>query len=72
MKTEIECLPCFLRQTVIALRQLDSLQDDLRQELLHEVLSIIQKADMNKPPAYTTTFIHRTIRDRIGQDPSKK
>ena len=72
MKTEIECFPCFLRQTVIALKQLDGLQDDLRQEILHEVLSIIQKADMNKPPAYSTTFIHRTIRDRIGQDPFKK
>jgi len=72
MKTEIECFPCFLRQTVIALKQLDGLQDDLRQEILHEVLSIIQKADMNKPPAYSATFIHRTIRDRIGQDPFKK
>lgn len=72
MKTELECFPCFLRQTVIALKQLDGLQDNLRQEILHEVLSVIQKADMNKPPAYSTTFIHRTIRDRIGQDPFKK
>ncbi len=72
MKTEIECFPCFLRQTVIALKQLDGLQDDLQQEILHEVLSIMQKADMDKPPAYSTTFIHRTIRDRIGQDPFKK
>jgi hypothetical protein len=72
MKTELDCLPCFLRQTVIALKQIVGLQDDLRQEILHEVLSIIEKADMNKPPAYSTTFIHRTIRDRIGQDPFKK
>jgi uncharacterized protein with ATP-grasp and redox domains len=72
MKTEIECFPCFLRQTVIALKQLNGLQDDLRQKILHEVLSIIQKADMNKPPAYSTTYIHRTIRDRIGKDPFKK
>ena len=72
MKTELECFPCFLRQTVIALKQLDNLQDDLRQEILAEVLSIIQNADMNKPPAYSTTFIHRTIRERIGQDPFKK
>lgn len=72
MKTEIECFPCFLRQTAIALKQIDGLQDDLRQEILHEVLSIIQKADMNKPPAYSTTFIHRAIRDRVGYDPFKK
>lgn len=72
MKTDIECLPCFLRQTVIALKQFEGLQDELRQEILHEVLSIIEKADMSKPPAYSTTFIHRTIRARTGQDPFKK
>ncbi len=72
MRTELECLPCFLRQTVIALKQIEGLQDDLRQEILHEVLSIIEKADMNKPPAYSTTFMHRAIRNKIGQDPFKK
>jgi damage-control phosphatase, subfamily I len=72
MKTEIECFPCFLRQTVIALKQIDGLQDNLQQEILQEVLSIIQKTDINKPPAYSTTFIHRAIRDRIRHDPFKK
>jgi uncharacterized protein with ATP-grasp and redox domains len=71
MKTHIECFPCFLRQTVIALKQLNCLQD-LQQEIFHDVFSIMQKADMNKPPAYTTTFIHRTIRDRLGLDPFRK
>jgi hypothetical protein len=71
MKTQIECFPCFLRQAVIALRQLDGLQD-LHREIFQDVLSIMQKADMSKPPAYTTTFIHRAIRDRLGQDPFKK
>ena len=72
MKTAIECFPCFLRQTVIALKQIDGLQDDLQQEILHEVLSVIQKTDMSKPPAYASTFIHRAIRDRVGYDPFKK
>lgn len=71
MKTQIDCFPCFLRQTVIALRQLDSMPE-VQQEIFHDVLSIMQKADMDKPPAYTTTFIHRAIRDRLGQDPFKK
>ena len=71
MKTDIECFPCFLRQTIIALKQLYGLQD-LQQEIFRDVLSIMQNADMNKPPAYTTTFIHRTIRDRLSQDPFKK
>lgn len=71
MKTHIECFPCFLRQTVIALKQLNCLQN-LQQEIFHDVLSVMQKADMNKPPAYTTTFIHRAIRDRLGLDPFRK
>jgi len=71
MKTHIDCFPCFLRQTVIALKQLYGLQE-IQQEIFHDVLSIMQKTDMNKPPAYTTTFIHRAIRDRLGLDPFKK
>jgi damage-control phosphatase, subfamily I len=71
MKTDIECFPCFLRQTVIALKQLYGLQE-IQQEIFHDVLSIMQKTDMNKPPAYTTTFIHRAIRKRLGLDPFKK
>jgi uncharacterized protein with ATP-grasp and redox domains len=71
MKTHIECFPCFLRQTVIALKQLYGLQEN-QQEIFHDVLSIMQKTDMNKPPAYTTTFIHRVIRKRLGLDPFKK
>ena len=27
---------------------------------------------MEKPPAYTTTFIHRIIREKLGDDPFKK
>jgi uncharacterized protein with ATP-grasp and redox domains len=69
MKTQIECFPCFLRQTLIALKQFPHLQDHLQREIVHDVLSIMQKADTNKPPAFTTTFIHRAIRDRIAQDP---
>ncbi len=71
MKTHLECLPCFLRQTVIALKQVSGIQD-LQQEIFHEVLAVMQKTDMNMPPAYTTTFIHRTIRNRLGQDPFRK
>jgi uncharacterized protein with ATP-grasp and redox domains len=71
MKTQIECFPCFLRQTIIALKQLHCPQD-IRREIFRDVLSIIKRAEMSKPPAYTTTFIHRAIRDRLGMDPFSK
>jgi len=68
MKTSIECLPCFLKQTVIALRQYGG-DEKTHQKVFRDVLAIMQDADMSKPPAYTTTFIHRTIRDGIDRDP---
>jgi len=73
MVTALECLPCFLKQTIIALRQYYGLHDAGRElEIMRGVLAIMQEADMSKPPAYTTTFIHRLIRDMLGEDPFKK
>ncbi len=71
MRTHIECFPCFLRQTIIALDQVSS-DSALREAIVREVLSIMQSADLSKPPAYTTTFIHRLIRNRLGLDPFEK
>lgn len=68
MKTALDCLPCFLRQTVIALKQ-HYAADPRHHEIIREILGIIQRADLDRPPAYTTTFIHRAIRDRLGLDP---
>ena len=71
MKTRIDCLPCFLRQTVIALRQYGG-DEKTHQKVFRDVLAIMQDTDMSKPPAYTTTFIHRTIREGIDRDPFEK
>ena len=73
MLTQLECFPCFLRQTIIALGQGPYVQDTrIGREILNDVLAIMQKADTGKPPAYTTTFVHRTIRERLGLDPFKE
>lgn len=71
MQTKIECFPCFLKQTIIALRQEPDKQE-LYQKILKDVLVIMQETDISKPPAYTTTFIHRAIRNGLGADPFKK
>ncbi len=68
MRTHIDCFPCFLRQTTIALAQLSD-NHAVHEEVIREVLPIIQSADTARPPAYTTTFIHRLIREKSGQDP---
>jgi len=67
----MDCLPCFLRQTVIALTQ-HGCDESTQQAVFRDVLSIMQDTDMSKPPAYTTTLIHRAIRNGIAGDPFKK
>ncbi len=71
MRTRIECFPCFIRQTLIALSQVTE-DPVVREKIVKEVLSLMQHADTSKPPAYITTFIHRLIRERLGQDPFEK
>lgn len=71
MQTHPDCFPCFIRQTIIALRQVT---DDpaVQERIIKDILPIMAEADMTKAPAYTTTFIHRMIRERLGQDPFKR
>jgi uncharacterized protein with ATP-grasp and redox domains len=68
MRTRLECFPCFLRQTIIALNQYPEAAER-HEEILRAVLPVLADADTSKPPAYTTTFIHRLIRQRLGGDP---
>lgn len=71
MKTVMDCLPCFLKQTVIALTQYGC-DESTQKAVFRDVLSIMQDTDMSKPPAYTTTLIHRAIRSGIAGDPFEK
>jgi len=68
MLTTIDCLPCFLRQAVIALKQRPA-PKEVQTKIMKEIIAIMQEADLQKPPAYTTTFIHREIRNGLGEDP---
>jgi hypothetical protein len=71
MQTSIECFPCFLRQAVIALNQLTA-DKAIQEDVIRAVLPVIMETDTSRPPAYTTTFIHRLIRERLQDDPFKK
>jgi uncharacterized protein with ATP-grasp and redox domains len=71
MLVHLDCFPCFLKQTLIALR-LGTQDVALQEHILKSVLDEIKSADTSKPPAYTTTFIHKKIRNLLGKDPFKK
>jgi len=71
MRVHLDCFPCFLRQSLIALR-LGTRDKALQEVILKSVLEDIRSADTSKPPAFTTTFIHRRIRQMLGKDPFKE
>ena len=71
MRVHLDCFPCFLRQSIIALR-LGTKDEALRETILKSTLDYIQNTDISKPPAYTTTFIHKKIRQMLGIDPFKE
>jgi len=71
MRVHLDCFPCFLRQSIIALR-LGTKDASLRETILKSTLDYIQNTDISKPPAYTTTFIHKKIRQMLGIDPFKE
>lgn len=68
MKTHLECFPCFLKQAVIAVR-LCTQDEKLQIQVIKGAAEEIRYADISKPPAYTTTFLHRKIRELLGKDP---
>ncbi|MDI6890852.1 MAG: ARMT1-like domain-containing protein [Thermodesulfovibrionales bacterium] len=71
MRVHLDCFPCFLKQSIISLR-LGTKDELLQKRILKSILPEIQRADISKPPAYTTTFIHRKIRQLLGRDPFKE
>lgn len=68
MKIHLDCYPCFLKQTLIALR-LGTKDDVLKEKILKHVIGSIGKLDTSKTPSHTTTFFHRDIREFLGKDP---
>ncbi|MCX7913976.1 MAG: ARMT1-like domain-containing protein [Thermodesulfovibrionales bacterium] len=71
MKTYLECFPCFLKQATIAAK-LSTDDESLQVKVIKGVTEEILYADIAKPPAYTTTFLHRKIRKILNKDPYKE
>lgn len=70
MKIHLDCYPCFLKQTIIALR-LGTKDESEKEQILKRIAASIGAADTSKTPAHTTTFLHREIRALLGKDPFK-
>ncbi len=71
MRVGLDCFPCFLRQAIIAVR-LGTKDEALQTSILRSTLEDVFAADLSRPPAFATTFLHRRIRQMLGADPFKE
>jgi hypothetical protein len=67
MKTNLDCMPCFLRQSLDACRIVSD-DEDLHAMLLQDTLRSISGMDMRKSPPEMARIIHRMIRQTVGSD----
>jgi uncharacterized protein with ATP-grasp and redox domains len=72
MKTTYDCIPCFIRQALDAVRLATS-DEKIHEQVLRGVLAAASKMNMNQSPPVMGQYIHNLIRDLSGHhDPYKK
>jgi len=67
MKTCYECLPCFVDQTLEAVRQFSD-DGNKNDKVLRKVLHEMSKMDFNESPPRMGQLIHRIIRHYLGDN----
>ena len=68
MRTELECLPCFFRQTSRTLKYA-GVNGDRGRDITRRAGAIIENASFDQAPARISTLLHRLIRTESGLDP---
>lgn len=65
MKTYVDCIPCFVNQTLSVLRKI-SPDETVHEKTLRTVLCLLSEMDPRLPPPATAQRIYRTIREATG------
>ena len=72
METYLDCIPCFIRQALDAVRLVTD-DKGVQERVLREVLSVASNMDLAQSPPVTGQYIHRKIREFSGvADPYRK
>lgn len=72
MKASLECLPCFVRQSLDAIAMATD-DEKLRLQLLREVLGWLSEWELELSPPIMGQLVHRRVREITGQaDPYRK
>lgn len=69
MNTYLDCIPCLLRQSLEAARNVTE-DPRLHQRILREVLRMTAEMDLDRPPPFVGQAVHRRLRELTGvKDP---
>ena len=69
MKTSLDCIPCFVRQTLEAAR-FTTADASTHERLLRNVLRVVADLDLAQSPPAVAQIIHRRLRAMTGvRDP---
>jgi len=72
MRTFFDCIPCFVRQSLDAVRMVTS-DEAVHEQLLREVLEMLSGMDLQQSPPQMAQLIHRRIRQLSGEgDPYRR
>ena len=72
METYFDCIPCFIRQTLDAVRLVTD-DKGVQERVLRDVLSVASNMDLTQSPPVIGQYIHRKIREFSGvADPYRK
>lgn len=65
MKIELDCLPCFVRQTIAAAEQTGASEKEV-QSLLRSELKWLAEQDFDQTPPELTTLLHKRIKKALN------
>jgi len=72
MRTELDCVPCFVRQTLDSLRRV-TMDEAVQEKVLRTVLKAASDMDLRQSPPAMGQFVHRLIRAETGDpDPYRE
>lgn len=66
MKLSLDCIPCFQRQALQALRFVSS-DEHLQEEVLREVMERLLELKWESTPPQLAREVHRLVRERVGE-----
>ncbi|MGC7871355.1 damage-control phosphatase ARMT1 family protein [Desulfosporosinus sp. SYSU MS00001] len=72
MNVVLDCIPCYIKQTINTLAQIDISEDEMR-EIIHQTLPLLPQLDPQGTPAENSTIVLRKVNELLGnKDPFHK